>query len=355
MNNSAIRKSIAVLLLSLGSCVAVPAFAQSKSAESAVANIALSQSPNRLAALLEGAKKEGELSYYQSRSDIGPVLVAFTKKYGIKVKNWRASGEKVLQKVLTEAHGGRFEADIVETGVPQLEALHREKMLQRVYSPHHASLMPHALAEHKEWVGTTVDVFVQAYNTSKVKKEDLPKSYQDLLDPKWKGKLGIEAEDEPWFATLLQALGQEQGQKLFQEITATNGITVRKGHSLLANLVASGEVPLALTIYNYSPDQIKEKGGPIEAFIIPPAIGKFVSMGLMKKAPHPHAAVLFYDFMLNEGQEILAKQYYIATTDKIDHPLKKMPLTFIDPAKSIDMAEKWVKQYDELVVKGSHK
>jgi iron(III) transport system substrate-binding protein len=355
MHNSAKRRSIAVVLLSLSSYVVIPAFAQSKAAESNVAEIALMQSHDRMAKLIEGAKKEGELSYYQSRSDIGPVLAAFTKKYGIKVKNWRASGEKVLQKVLAEAHAGKFEADIVETGVPQLEALHREKQLQPVYSPHHANLMPHALAEHKEWVGTTVDVFVQAYNTNKVKKEDLPKTYQDLLDPKWKGKLGIEAEDEPWFATLLQTIGQERGEKLFKDIVATNGITVRKGHSLLANLVASGEVPLALTIYNYSPDQIKEKGGPIEAFTIAPVIGKFVSMGMTKKAPHPHAAVLFYDFMLNEGQEILTKQYYIATNNKFDHPLKKTPLTFIDPVKSIDFGEKWVKQFDELVVKASAK
>jgi iron(III) transport system substrate-binding protein len=90
---------------------------------------------------------------------------------------------------------------------------------------------------------------------------------------------------------------------------------------------------------------------PIESFIIPPAISQFVSIGLLKKAPHPHAAMLFYDFMLNEGQEILAKRSYIATSSKIDAPLKKMPLKFVDPALYLDMSEKWIKAYEDTVTK----
>jgi iron(III) transport system substrate-binding protein len=355
VNSSMIKASMAILLLSLNPYSVISASAQAKSAGASVAEIALSESPNRLAALIEGAKKEGELTYYQSRSDITPVLDAFTKKYGIKVKSWRASGETVLHKILTETRSGRFDVDIVETGNAQLEALRREKLLQSVRSPFHRDLMPQAVPAHKEWVGTTVDVFVAAYNTTKVKKEELPKSYQDLLDPKWKGRLGVEAEDEHWFATLLQTLGQEKGTKLFQDIVATNGMSVRKGHSLLANLVASGEVPLALTVYNYSPEQLKLKGAPVDSFVIQPVIGKFVGMGMMKKSPHPNAAILFYDFMLNEGQEILAKQYYISASTKISHPFKSTPITMIDPGQNIDLGDKWLKQYDDIVVKNSKK
>ena len=226
-----------------------------------------------------------------------------------------------------------------------------KKILQQARSPFHSNLMPQAIPAHKEWVATTLDVYVQAYNTEKVKKEDLPKTYQDLLDPKWKGRLGIEAADEHWFATLVQELGQEKGTKLFKDIVATNGISVRKAHTLLANLVGSGEIWLGLTIYNYSPEQMKAKGMPIESFIIPPAISQFVAIGLPKKAPHPHAAMLFYDFMLNEGQELLAKRSYIGTANKIDSPLKKMPLKFIDPALYMDMSEKWIKAYEDAVTK----
>jgi iron(III) transport system substrate-binding protein len=233
-----------------------------------------------------------------------------------------------------------------------MEALHREQLLQQVRSPAHGDIMPQAIPTHKEWVGSTLDIFVQAYNTNKVKKEELPKSYQDLLDPKWKGRLGIEGEDQHWFALLVQELGQEKGTKLFKDIVDANGISVRKGHSLLANLVASGEVPLGLTLYNYAPEQLKQKGAPIQSFIIPPAIAQFRAVGLLKKAPHPHAAMLWYDFMLSEeGQQILTKRFNIPTSKMIDTPEKSLPLKFIDPAQFLDMNEKWVKAYEEAVTK----
>jgi iron(III) transport system substrate-binding protein len=280
------------------------------------------------------------------------VLDACTKKYGIKVRSWRASGEAVLKRVLTETRAGRFEADIVETGQSQMEALHREKLLQRVSSPHHRDLMPQAIPSHKEWVGTTLNVYVQAYNTEKIKKEDLPKTYQDLLDPKWKGRLGIEAEDQAWFATLMQVLGPDKGRKLFTDIVASNGVSVRKGHSLLANLVASGEVPLGLTIYHYAPGLLRQKGAPIDWFIIPPAIAQLVPMGLLKSAPHPHAAVLFYDFLLSqEGQQILAERDNIATHNKIEGPFKKLPLIFMDPGLAIDMHDTWTADYEGIFLK----
>jgi iron(III) transport system substrate-binding protein len=253
---------------------------------------------------------------------------------------------------VTEARAGRYDVDIVEAGTSQLEALHREKLLQKVNSPFHRELMPGVLPAHKEWVGTTLNVFVQAYNTDKIKKEELPKTYQDLLDPKWKGRLGIEAEDEAWFATLMQSMGQEKGTKLFRDIVATNGISVRKGHSLLANLVASAEVPLALTVYHYAPGILQQKGAPIDWFVISPAIAQVVPMGMLKQAPHPHAAALFYDFMLSEeGQKILSDREQLGTNVKIDSPIKKMPLTFIDAALSIDMNSKWTQDFEDIFVK----
>jgi iron(III) transport system substrate-binding protein len=349
MNNRIIKAGAAALLLSLNFYAAGTAFAQST-----VADIALLQGDNRLQRLTEGGRKEGELSLYSSMptGDISALTDVFTKKYGVKVKVWRSGSEAVLQRIVTEARGGRFEVDIVENSVPSMEALRREHMLQQVRSPAHGDVMPQAIPAHKEWVGSTIDIFVQAYNTSKVKKEELPKSYQDLLDPKWKGRLGIEAEDQHWFALLVQELGQEKGTKLFKDIVDTNGISVRKGHSLLANLVASGEVPLGLTLYNYAPEQLKHKGAPIESFIMAPAIAQFRAVGLLKKAPHPHAAMLWYDFMLSEeAQQILTKRFNIPAHRKIETPEKKLPLKFIDPGQFLDMNEKWVKAYEEAVTK----
>ena len=350
MNNSIVKVRVALLLLSISFHTAIPAVAQSK-AESSVAEIALYQGENRLQRLIEGAKKEGELTAYVAAPDIGLITAAFTKKYGIKVNTWRSSSENMLQRVLTEARGGKFNVDIMENFPLEMEALRREKMLQQVNSPYHGDLMPQAVPGHKEWVAGSIAVFVQAYNTDKVKKEDLPKSYQDLLDPKWKGRLGIDGGDHAWFATLVQELGQEKGTRLFRDIVDTNDISVRKGHSLLTQMVVSGEVPLGLTIYNNRPVQLKQKGAPIDWFIIPPTIAQFRAMGLFRKAPHPHAAMLFYDFMLSEAQQILSKQYYVPTSNRIDTPLTKLPLKFIDPALALDLNGKWIKDYEETVTK----
>src|SRR5438067_6311238 len=114
----------------------------------------------------------------------------------------------------------------------------------------------------------------------------------------------MEAEDSDWFGAVVSALGEERGLKLFRDIVAANGISVRKGHTLLTNLVISGEVPLALTAYNYKAEQLKNKGAPIDWLVIGKhAIARPNGIGLMLRAPHPNAAVLFVDFCLTEAQE----------------------------------------------------
>lgn len=85
------------------------------------------------------------------------------------------------------------------------------------------------------WIGTRLQIVTAAYNTKLIKTTDLPKSYQDLLDPKWKGKLGLEATDLDWFATVISTMGEAKGLQLFHDIIATNGVSVRKGHSRIAN------------------------------------------------------------------------------------------------------------------------
>jgi len=135
--------------------------------------------------LMEGAKKEGTLSMYTSAQsdDMGALVAAFEKKYGIKVSMWRTSSEKVLQRAVTEARANRFAVDVLETNGPELESMHREKVLQKVASPHHADLIAPALRPHGEWVGTRLNVFVQAYNTKLVKKEELPRSWTTCCSP----------------------------------------------------------------------------------------------------------------------------------------------------------------------------
>ena len=310
---------------------------------------------DRQAHLVAAARKEGELMIYTSVpvDDMAVLTAAFEKKYGIKVKVWRAGSEKVLQRTVTETRANRFDVDIIETNGPELESLHREKMLQEVKSPYLVDLIAPAIQPHREWVSTRLNIFAMAYNTGKVKAADVPKSYQDLLDPKWKGKLGIEAEDLDWFAGVIGELGEAKGLKLFRDIVATNGISVRKGHTLLTNLVASGEVPLALTVYNYKAEQMKNKGAPLEWFTIAPAIARPNGVGVTRNAPHPNAAVLFYDFMISDAQPILLARDYVPTSKKVDTKLNKMPIKFVDPKIVLDEDAKWSKLYEEIITRQS--
>ena len=309
--------------------------------------------PDREQFLLQGAKKEGEVMIYTSLvpEDLTALAAAFERKYGLKLKSWRANSEKVLQRAVTEARAGRHEADAVETNGPQLEALYREKGLQPLHSPHLKDLMPQALRPHGHWVGTRINMFVQSYNTNLVKKDELPKSYAELADPRWKGRLGIEAEDEDWFAMVVKDLGEEAGLRIFRDIIRGNGLSVRKGHTLLAGLVASGEIPLALTTYSHGAEKMKQRGAPVEWFAIAPAIGRANGIGIVARPPHPHAAALFADFLLSpEGQAILQKGGYVPANLRVEDRAQKLPLKFVDPALMLDEHDKWKKLWAQIVL-----
>ena len=354
--NGAMQSALTLLAaVALLAAVTVPAAAQVK-AGATTAEVANYAGADRAQKLAEGAKKEGELNIYTSAQsdDMGALVSAFEKKYGVKVNMWRSSSEKVLQRAVTEARGNRFTMDVAETNGPELEAMHREKIFEAVKSPYLADLIAPAINSHGEWVGTRLNVFTQAYNTSLVKKEDLPKTWEDLLNPKWKGKLGIEQEDSDWLAGQYAELGEARAAKVFKDIVAANGVSVRKGHTLLTQLVVSGEIPLALTVYNYKAEQLKGKGAPIDWFTIGPAIARPNGIGVAKKAPHPHAAVLFYDFEISpEGQKILAGRDFVPTSKKVDTPLNKIPMKFVDARIALDEFQKWEKLYAELFTKGA--
>ena len=183
------------------------------------------QGSDRTARLIEGAKKEGSLVVYHVYPALTNIMNDFGKKYGVKIKSWRAGSEAVLQRVTSENRGNKFDVDIVQNNAPENEAAFREKLLQEVYSPYQADLLTQAIPSHKQWVGITIDIWTAAYNTEKIKKEDLPKTYKDLLDPKWKGQLGIEGNNHAWFGALMAKMGEEEGQKLFANIANTNGIS----------------------------------------------------------------------------------------------------------------------------------
>jgi len=315
-----------------------------------IAALAALTGAERQKRLAEGAKKEGVVSIYTSMplDDMAALTSAFEAKYGVKAKVWRSGSEKILQRGLLEAKANRFEVDVFETNSPETEVLSREKVLIAANSPYLNELIPQAIPSHKEWIATRLNIFTCAYNTKLVKKEELPKTYQDLLDPKWKGKLSVEADDSDWLAETVMKMGEEKGLALFREIARKNAVSVRKGHTLLSNLVASGEVPLALTVYNYKIEQMKNSGAPIDWFALDPTIARPNANGVARNAPHPHAALLFQDFELTEGQVILGKRDFIPTSTKVPSNLNKMPLIFANPKTTLDDGQKWNKIYDDI-------
>jgi iron(III) transport system substrate-binding protein len=317
------------------------------------AEIASDEAPDRMPKLAAEAKREGALSLYTSRvaEDTAPLIDAFTKKYGIGVQVWRASNQNIIQRAVAESRAGRCPADVISSGTPALEPLYREQLLQPVKSSTSGELMPQALRPHGAWVGVSVNIIAGAYNTNLVKPQDVPKSYDDLKNPKWKGRLAIEAEDVDWFAALLGKLGEDKGVALFRDIVRSNGISTRTGHTLLANMVAAGDVPLAMTVYSYKPEQLTRVGAPIQTLYLPPLIALATGVAVTRCAPHPNAAVLFYEFMLRDGQEILAKRDIVPTNLKVSPLPAGTEITFMDPVQMLDNGPKWTELWNSIVIK----
>jgi iron(III) transport system substrate-binding protein len=335
-------------LMLMGMCLAASAvMAQTPKS---IAELSTYTGPDRQQLLIDGAKKEGGLTLYTSQqlNDTNPVIEAFEKKFGLKVTVWRASPDAVVPRIVNEARSRHYAFDTVETEGQALEALQREKQLQAVRSPYIKDLLPQALRTHGEWVGTRLLMFSLAYNTSLINKADLPKTWDELADPKWRGKLGIEAKDDEWFSSLMQQMGEDKGLPLFRKIVATNGLSVRRGHSLIVNLVASGEIPMALTVYNARVQQLKDKGAPVDWFVLQPALAQLNGVGISRYAPHPYAALLFFDFLLSDAQTILAGRDVISVSKAHPSQLANFPFTVTDPAKVIDEGRKWTQVFQEL-------
>ena len=343
-------------LLMAGSVFTVVSSFSSGLRAQTIQEIAALAGPDRQERLVAGARKEGSVTIYTSlqMDDLKALNSVFEKKYGVKVNVWRGSAEDVRQRAIVEYRAGRFDVDVFELGGREMESLHREKLLTAIKSPVIADLAPQAVIGHGEWMGTRLNIITAAYNTNLIKKGDAPKTYEDLADTRFKGKLGIEAEDEDWLATIVTGMGEDKGLKLFRDIVARNGMSVRKGHTLLVNLVASGEVPLALTTYSYKARQLKSGGAPLDLLGLDPSVARVNGVGVAPKAAHPHAAVLFFDFLLGvDGQKVLMDLEFNPTNRRVSELPADIRVQFSNSAQMLDEKEKWSKLYREIFLSRS--
>jgi iron(III) transport system substrate-binding protein len=312
------------------------------------------QGADRDQRVIAGAKKEKQVMVYTSLNlkDSVPITQAFEKKYGVKVELWRSSSEKVLQRAVTEARAGRFSVDAFELNGPEMEALYREGLLEEFHSPQFKTLPPAAFPKHRHYAADRFNFFAIAYNTRLVKPEEVPNRYEDLAHPRWIGRIGIEASDTDWFGSIVKYMGEQKGLEFFRKLAQMKP-QIRTGHTLIAELVASGEIPLAATIYNHNAERLLVNGAPIRWKALTPTFGRPNAVAVAKRAQRPYAALLFADFMLSpEGQQLIKERNRVPASTAVQTNLNKFPYEMIDPAIVLDEAEKWEKIWSELFLRG---
>jgi iron(III) transport system substrate-binding protein len=322
-----------------------------------VVAVASYKGAERTERLVAGAKKEGELMLYSSLTQDDQLRLAgdFKSRYGVTIKFWRGSQTHILQRVLTETRGGRFEFDALETNSPQIEALAREKLLQKMNSPYvDEVLLPETVPAHGEYTPDRLNLLVYAYNTGAVKRAELPKSWDELLDAKWKRRVGMESSNVEWFAALVDAMGEKKGLELFRRL-GDNGVAVRTGHTHSTGRVIAGEIPLVLGVFSHDVDRMKVKNAPVDWFVLPPAVVLPSAVAVSRRATHPHAAALFYDYMLTDGQKFYTEVYRVPANKNYDTHVRRLvrerhPIKVVNAHEAIDDYDKWHALYKKLIV-----
>jgi iron(III) transport system substrate-binding protein len=332
-------------------CLAAAAFAQTPSTR----DIYMYQGADRDKRLVEGAKKERQVVLYSTMTvaDGKAFGAAFERKYGVQLVHWRTSSEKIVQRAVAEARGRRYEADVFESSANHLEALRREQLLEDFYTPVLREIAPAALPRgHRQYVADRFVFFVMGYNTNRVKPDELPAAYEELLHPRWTGRITIEGTDVTWFAAVTKAMGEQKGLAYFRKLAAMKP-EIRHGHIHTAQLVASGEVAFFLTAYNNNMETLKLKGAPVDWKPLQPAFGQAAAIGVARHAPRPHAALLLAEFVLSrEGQEIYKSVNRVPTNMAVDSPLDKFKYEIIDPVLALDEGEKWERLFSDFFLAG---
>ncbi len=281
----------------------------------------------RTAGLVEGAKKEGKLVWYTTMPvDVAPKFVKrFREKYPfIDVEIFRSGQEKVVIKILAEAQARRHAFDVVTVNAIASVALQAKGIYAKYPSPQREFYSEGAKDAEGYWTDTFLNLNTIGYNTRLISSREAPKTWQDLIDPKWKGRLGMDTKPIYWFAGMLKLMGEKKGLEYMEKLSR-QGIQFRTGRTLNTQMMAAGEISVGVTLYNYMVEEMKQKGAPIEWVAIEPVIPEPFPLSISAHAPHHHAAKLFVDFMLSrEGQEIMAGTFRIPARTDVDAMVPKL-------------------------------
>jgi len=288
-------------------------------------------------ALTEG----GTLNFYATLAQVNAasILPAFEKRFpGIKVNHVDATSDQLAARIIAESRGGKVIADIFQTlldGVIRVQS--QGLFLEKLY-PEAAAYPPEL--KGTTWVATDLIYIVPAWNTTKVKKEDEPKQFEDFVDPRWKNQLIAEPRD---FQLLLglakhKYKSDEKAVALLKRIAANN-VQFHKGHSQLAELLVAGQAAACVTCYSHHYPIRKRKGAPVD-YMLTEGTGDIDATAIMKSAPHPNTALLFARWTASEeGQKVYAQGGRLPAHPKVE------PVEKTRPAKVYPLGEQDVKDY----------
>jgi iron(III) transport system substrate-binding protein len=314
------------------------------------------------AALIAAAQKEGSVSWYTTivvNQAVRPLAEAFEKKYpGIKVDyTFVDTDSEVLLRLSNEARAGHPQADVADHGGDALNAMVSGNLIEKYAPPAAASYPDRLKSKDDYWTAINVAYESTAYNTDLVSANDAPKTFADLLDPKWKGKMVWSAQAAPTFVgNILSAMGKEEGVAYLRKLAQQKVVPFGGNQRRVLDQVISGEYPIALLIYTHHVQISREKGAKVEWIKMEPLVEDVNIISYVKGAPHPNAGKLLLDFILSEdGQRVLANANYSPANPTI--PAKTPSLKPEDghfkvtnfPREVVaDSRKEWVKVYKEI-------
>ena len=255
--------------------------------------------------VMEKARQEKELSFY-TNLNIGeskPWLDAFEKKYPfIKTNLTRVGGTAIAARVLTEAQAGRHLWDVAGPLMLYAKEILKRGLVTSYLSPERKSFRDEFKDKEGLWTALVLNNSAMMYNTKLAPSNMAPKSYDDLLNPFWKGKLSMDTELYEWFEGQLRVRGREKGLEFMRKLKAQEPV-FRRGRTAQAELVAAGEFAVTVEVYAHRAQEIKDKGAPIQWVVVEPVLIHPLVGIIAKNAAHPNAARLFMDYILSkEGQ-----------------------------------------------------
>lgn len=265
--------------------------------------------PNHEASLVEAAKKEmqsGPLMIYTTQSDepFLQFIKPFTTKYPfVKIEKWGGGDtDEIATRLAAEAAAGRNIADVLVSSDGVFQA-GRTDLLMKYDYPAVKDLPPELQAPGGLGMPEMINVSVMAYNTNLVPKDQAPRNWGDILDPKYKGQIAIDVGAFEFLDMLRIAMGKEKAVDYLTKLAANQPL-LKKGHSAMAEMLAAGEVKVIAEVFLFQVNRYKNRGAPIEWVRSDPIIGRKSFSGIAANAPHPNAAKLFMDWWgSQEGQD----------------------------------------------------